>query len=130
MKNEKAAPSPYQRTGFLRILYAFKWSYQGLNSACRIETAFRQELCVAIPLLAFAAYLDIGALEKAVLVLSTLLVLIVEILNSALETLADRISTDYDRNLGRVKDYGSAAVFLAILAAGLCWSFIIFDRFF
>ncbi|MFT5577145.1 MAG: diacylglycerol kinase [Bermanella sp.] len=40
------------------------------------------------------------------------------------------MSTDYDRNLGRVKDYGSAAVFLAILAAGLCWSFIIFDRFF
>lgn len=128
MKQVSGSQSPFQRAGLLRILYAFKWSYQGFVTASKVETAFRQELLVVVPMLVLVGILDVGALEKAVLVLSMLLVLIVEILNSALETLADRISIDYDIQLGRVKDYGSAAVFLAILASGLCWAFVLFDH--
>lgn len=120
--------SYYQRSGIQRVLYAFRWSYQGLSTAFRTETAFRQELLIAIPLLAPIVYLDLSASERAILFGSISLVLIVEILNSALEALADRISTDYDIQLGKVKDYGSAAVFLAIGTALFSWVCILLDH--
>lgn len=119
----------YQRTGLARILYAFKWSYQGLSVAFRTEAAFRQESILLLPLLIVAFCLDISGADKAILLLSTVLVLIIELLNSALEALADRISTDYDIQLGKVKDYGSAAVFLTIASAVGSWGYIILDNF-
>ena len=113
-------------TGIKRLLKAGQYSWQGVRAAYKHEEAFRQEvwvLAVAIPL---ALWLGDYGLEKVLLIGSILLVLIVELLNSAVEAVVDRIGTEVHKLSGRAKDMGSAAVTLAIINALLVWILLLF----
>ncbi len=101
-------------------MLAAGYSVQGLRLAWR-EPAFRQELVLAAVLLPIAALLPFSALERIVLIGSVLLVLIVELLNTGLESIVDRVSTERHALSGRAKDMGSAAVFIALVFAALTW---------
>ena len=115
-------PSPYKSTGGLgRIARALVYSMQGLGAAWRHEAAFRQELALAIVLTPLGLWLGHTALERLLLVGVLVLVLVVELINSAIEALADAISTEHNPLLGRAKDIGSAAVLLTLLLAGSTW---------
>lgn len=109
------------RRGFRRLLNATRYSMDGLAAAWRHEDAFRQELVLAAVLLPFALLLPLPGSEKVLLVGSTLLVLIVELLNTAIEVAVDRDSVEIDGLGKRAKDYGSAAVMIALLAAAMTW---------
>lgn len=107
--------------GLKRIINAARFSWQGLRAAYQHEEAFRQEsllLLVAVPL---AFWLGGNALEIGLLISSIILVLIVEIINSALEAVVDRFGGEMHELSGRAKDMGSAAVSLALLYALVCW---------
>lgn len=124
-----AAESPYKgETGLKRILSATRNSFAGLREALRHEDAFRQELALAALLVPVALWLGTGGVQKALLIGSVLLVLIVELLNSAVEATVDRISFENHRLAKRAKDIGSAAVMLALLNAALVWGLIVIER--
>jgi diacylglycerol kinase (ATP) len=112
-----------------RIMRALGYSLQGLRAAYVKESAFRQELILAVVLLPLGVWLGRTGVERALLVGSVLLVLIVELLNSAVEAVVDRGGKDWDKLAGRAKDMGSAAVLIALLQLVATWGFIIFDRF-
>lgn len=115
-------PSPYKSTGGLaRIAHALRYSLQGLGAAWRHEAAFRQELTLVVLLTPIGLWLGGSAMERLLLVGVLALVLIIELVNSAIEVLADAISTDHHPLLGRAKDIGSAAVLLSLLLAGATW---------
>lgn len=119
------AESPYKSVGGAqRIANALRYSLRGLALAWRVESAFRQELTLAIILLPIAILLPLSAFERLALIGSSLLVLIIELLNSSVEAAIDRISLDHHRLSGRAKDFGSAAVFLALLFCALSWILI------
>lgn len=109
------------RGGITRIWKAMRYSAQGLGAAVRHESAFRQELLLVIVLTPLAFWLGKTPLHTGLLIGVLLFVLIVELMNSAIEALADSISLDHHPLLGRAKDLGSAAVFLALLLALLTW---------
>jgi len=111
--------------GLTRIYRAFGWSMSGLQATFRHEAAFRQELLLCVILAPFAFYFGKTGGEKALLLGSLLLVLIVELLNSAVESAIDRIGRDEHELAGRAKDMGSAAVFLALLNVGVIWFVVI-----
>jgi len=117
------------RTGLDRVLQATRHSARGLAAAWRHESAFRQEVLLALPMLPAALWLGTTWLERAALVGSVLLVLIVELLNSGIEAAIDRISLDLHELSGRAKDYGSAAVMLALLLCGGTWAAALWARF-
>lgn len=108
-------------TGFLRIIKAAGYSWQGLRAAWQHEAAFRQEAIVALVAVAIACWLDVDAITRVLLIGSVVLVVIVEILNSAIEAVVDRIGQERHPLAGRAKDMGSAAVLLAILLALFVW---------
>ena len=112
-------------TGIGRIFRALQWSMSGLKAAYKEEAAFRQELLVCIILTPPALYLGETGLEKALLLGSLILVLIVELLNSAVEAAVDRISKEQHDLAGQAKDMGSAAVFLSLLNVVIVWMLII-----
>jgi diacylglycerol kinase (ATP) len=114
--------------GLTRIARAFRYSFQGLRAAFRHEAAFRQELMLAFPLLPLGLWLGEGGVERALLVGSWLLVLIVELLNSAMEATVDRFGPEHHALSGRAKDMGSAAVMLSICLAMLVWTLILVPR--
>lgn len=99
-----------------------RYSMQGLSAAVRHESAFRQELLLLAVLTPFAFWLGATALHTGLLIGVLLFVLIVELMNSAIEALADSISLEHHPLLGRAKDLGSAAVLLALLLAILTWT--------
>ncbi len=107
-------------TGVRRLLDATRYSLEGFRSALS-EAAFRQELALAVVLIPLGLYLGSTGLARALLVGSILLVLIVELVNSALEAAVDRISTEDHALSKRAKDLGSAAVMLSILNAAALW---------
>lgn len=107
--------------GIKRLLFALVYSWQGLISALKHEEAFRQEFFAFVLLTAFSFYLDVTAVERLLMISSLVLVMIVEILNSAIETVVDRVSTDKHKLSGRAKDYGSFAVSMTILIATATW---------
>ena len=109
------------RRGFSRLLNATRYSVDGLAAAWRHEDAFRQELVLATVLLPVALLLPLPGVEKVVLIGSVLLVLIVELLNTAIEVAVDRDSVEIDPLAKRAKDYGSAAVMIALLVAAMTW---------
>ena len=111
-----------------QIARAFKWSMNGLRAAWRHEAAFRQEILLAVILVPLALWLGHNALERLLLAGVLLLVLIAELVNSALEALADAISTEHHPLLGRAKDLGSAAVLLTLVLAGATWLAILAPR--
>ncbi len=114
--------------GFLRVYKAAYYSYRGLISAVRYEASFRQELFFACVLLPLAFFFDVTVVERILLVASVLLVLIVELLNSAVEAVVDRIGEEQHELAGRAKDLGSAAVFLCILLWAFVWASILLLR--
>ncbi|HNU11971.1 MAG TPA: diacylglycerol kinase [Rubrivivax sp.] len=122
--------NPYKgRTGVDRILHAARYSAAGLAAAWRHESAFRQELLLALPMLPASFWLGATWGERALLAGTVLLVLIVELLNSGIEATIDRISLERHELSGRAKDYGSAAVMLALLLCGATWAAALWARF-
>lgn len=112
---------PASKTGLARLWFAFLYSLSGLRFALTEESAFRQEVCLFAVLLVVLYFLPVSLVFKGVLLSANTLVLIVELLNTALETMADMISPDYDLRVKKAKDMGSAAVFLSLLVAFLLW---------
>lgn len=110
------------RTGLSRIVHAFGYSCEGLLSAYRYESAFRQEFWLAAVMLPLALWLGQSWVETALLAGSVMLVLIVELLNSAVEATVDRISFEMHDLAKRAKDFGSAAVLLSLTVAGALWT--------
>lgn len=126
MEKNQNAESLKSKGGVSRVLKALKYSMQGLSHAFRYEAAFRQELLLAIPAFVGVSFLPVSTLERVVLVATVMLVLIVELLNSAIEAVVDRISTELHPLSGRAKDLGSAAVMLALVLMILSWALILF----
>lgn len=116
-------------TGWQHLVHSTRYSLKGLGAAFRNEAAFRQELGVCVILLPLAWWIGQGPVEWILLVGSCLLVLIVELLNSAIENVVDRIGTEHHELSGRAKDIGSAAVMLSLLIAGLTWGLLIWEKF-
>jgi len=110
----------------MRVVRAFRYSAQGIAAAFRSEAAFRQELVVALVLAPLGFWLGNTGVERALLVGTLLLVLIVEILNSAIEAVVDRFGGELHDLSGQAKDMGSAAVLLSIGLAMLVWLLILF----
>ena len=117
------------RTGLDRIRHATGHSARGLRDAYRTESAFRQEAWLAAVMLPAALWLGRDWVEVALLAGSVMLVLVVELLNSAVETTVDRISLDHHDLSRRAKDIGSAAVGLSLLACGGIWAAALWHRF-
>lgn len=118
--------SPHKgKTGLRRLLAAAGYSLAGLAAAVRHEDAFRQELILLALLTPLALWLGDTGVERALLIGSVIVVLIVELLNSAIEAAVDRISFENHRLAKRAKDIGSAAVMLSLANAGLVWLFTI-----
>jgi diacylglycerol kinase (ATP) len=120
--------SPFKgKTGLRRVWNAFHYSLAGLRAAWRSEDAFRQEVLLAAVLLPLAFWLPASGSGRALLVGSVLLVLIVELLNSAVEATVDRISLENHRLAKRAKDIGSAAVFVALLNVAAVWGCVLLE---
>lgn len=111
--------------GLRRVFNAARFSLAGLRAAIRYEAAFRQELLVGVPLLLAVPWLAPGRLEGLLMAASVLLVWVVELLNSALEALADAVSLAEHPLIGRAKDIGSAAVMLCLLLVALVWGVVL-----
>ncbi|ALV93806.1 MULTISPECIES: diacylglycerol kinase [Pantoea] len=108
-------------TGFQRIVNAAGYSWQGLRAAWQNEAAFRQEAIAAVIAVIVACWLDIDVISRVLMIGSVVLVIIIEIINSAIEAVVDRIGEERHPLAGRAKDMGSAAVLLAILLALFVW---------
>ena len=120
--------SPHKgKTGLIRVWNAFLYSLDGLRAAFRHEDAFRQEVFLAALLIPTALFLlPASGAGKALMVGSVLLVLIVELLNSAVEATVDRVSLENHKLAKRAKDIGSAAVFLSLLNVPAVWLLVLF----
>ncbi len=116
-------------TGVRRIINATFFSLAGLKTAWRNEAAFRQECALCVVLVPLAFWLGQTAVERALLIGSCLLVLVVELLNSAVEAVVDRVGTDHHRLSGQAKDLGSAAVFVGLVLTAIVWALIAWARF-
>ncbi|HQR04542.1 MAG TPA: diacylglycerol kinase [Rhodocyclaceae bacterium] len=123
-RNPEAAPHQDGR-GMARIRRALGHSLAGLRAAYGHEAAFRQEIWLALILIPVALLLPASAVERGLMVASVLLVLIVELLNSAVEATLDRISLTRHPLAGRAKDMGSAAVLIALLNVVVIWSLVL-----
>ena len=113
------------KTGLRRILNAARYSLDGLLAAARHEDAFRQELVLVAVFAPLGLWLGKTGVERALLVGCLILVLIVELLNSAIEATVDRVSLDRHPFAKRAKDFGSAAVMLSLLLAGITWLLVL-----
>jgi diacylglycerol kinase (ATP) len=125
------AGSEFKSKGGLgRIASAFRYSIDGFRHAWRHEHAFRQELMVALPAAVVALALRISAFEKLALIAVLGLVLLIELINAAIEAVVDRVSLERHPLSKAAKDLGSAAVALAIAMAAATWAVILYNRFF
>ncbi|USD67702.1 diacylglycerol kinase [Vibrio sp. SCSIO 43136] len=113
-------------TGITRILHATRYSMQGLVAAWKNEAAIRQEVVLLAIFVPVTFFLPVSKIEQVALVASLVLILIVELLNSAIEAVVDRIGPEKHELSGRAKDIGSAAVFVALCLAGFTWLLILF----
>ncbi len=118
--------SPHR--GWQRLFGAAKYSWQGLKATYVHEAAFRQEVWGLAVLLPLAFWLAQGAVQFALLLGSWLLVMVVELLNSAVESVVDRLGEGYHELSGRAKDQGSAAVLLTLFIAVLIWASVIWEN--
>jgi diacylglycerol kinase (ATP) len=112
-------------TGFTRLFKAFRVSWLGLVGAFREEAAFRQELALAVVVIPLGLWLGRDGIERALLVAPMFLVLMVELLNSAIEATVDRIGVERHKLSGLAKDIGSAAVFMSLLLLAVVWVLIL-----
>lgn len=111
--------------GWARILRATRVSYVGLGWALRSEEAFRIEAMLCLVLVPAALWLGGSGLERAVLVMSLFVVVITELLNTAVEVVVDRVGTEWNELSGRAKDLGSAAVHLALVQVPVVWACVL-----
>lgn len=116
------------RTPF-RVWQAFTWSMKGLKATWQVESSFRLEVYLCAVLIPLGFYLGQNPVEKFLLISVLLLVLIVEVLNSAIEAVVDRWGSELHDLAGRAKDMGSAAVFLSDLNVIFCWTLILWPQF-
>ena len=115
--------SPFKgKTGVRRVMNAFHYSMAGLRAAFSYEDAFRQEAWLAVVMIPAALLLPVGGLGRALMIASVLLVLIVELLNSAIEAVVDKASPEKHELAKRAKDMGSAAVLFSLLNAAVVWA--------
>ncbi|MCG9732040.1 diacylglycerol kinase [Shewanella sp. Isolate13] len=121
---------PANNHGIKRIIRATGFSMQGLKLAWQHEAAFRQELMLAAIMLPIALLVDVTTVERVLLLLGLFLVLIVELLNSAIEAVVDRISSEHHSLSGQAKDIASAAVFMSLTFCGLTWALILLPKLF
>ncbi len=112
------------KRGLRRLINATGYSIKGIRAGLKHEAAFREEFLLAVILIPAALFLPVTLPEKALLVISVLLLLLVEILNSAIEAVVDRIGMEIHPLAGRAKDMGSAAVFFALLILAAAWGLI------
>lgn len=118
--------SPFKgKTGIKRLMNAFGYSLDGFKAAFKHEDAFRQEVFLACLLIPLALYLTGEPVHRALMIGSVFLVLIVELLNSAVEAVVDRVSIERHELAKRAKDIGSAAVFIALLNTVVIWGLIL-----
>jgi diacylglycerol kinase (ATP) len=115
-------------TGITRLIRAFGYSLQGFRHTWREEAAFRQEVCLALAVVPAGLYLGHTGIERALLVWPMLQILVVEILNSAVEAVVDRGGTERHPLAGMAKDMGSAAVMLSFALLGTVWVLILSDH--
>ena len=115
--------------GLSRLFNALKYTWDGLKAAAQHEEAFKQELLVVVPLSILAWFIPVSVVERALLFSVLQLILIVELINSAIEANTDHISLARHPLAKRAKDMGSAAVFLTILIATITWSAVLWQRF-
>jgi len=113
------------RGGLRRVWNAMRYSIAGLRAAIRHEAAFRQELALGVPMLLLVPFLAPGRWQALLMAGTVVAVWVTELLNSAIEALADTISTDHHPLLGRAKDIGSAAVMLALFFTGITWAVVL-----
>lgn len=125
-ENTPVIESPFKgKTGFRRLMNAFGYSMDGFKAAYQHEDAFRQEVWLAIVLVPLAFYLEHEALHRILMIGSVMLVMIVELLNSAVEAVVDRVSIERHALAKRAKDIGSAAVLLALVNLAVVWGLIL-----
>jgi diacylglycerol kinase (ATP) len=121
--------SPFKgKTGVQRLINATRYSLEGLAAAARHEDAFRQELILAAILVPLGIWLGNDGVERALMVGSVLLVLVVELLNSAVEATVDRVSLEDHQLAKRAKDIGSAAVMVSLATVAAVWLLVLLPR--
>jgi len=119
--------SPFKgKTGLRRLINSVGYSFEGFQAAFKHEDAFRQEVFLTIVLIPLALYLEEEALSRVLMIASLFLVLIVELLNSAVEAVVDRVSMERHELAKRAKDVASAAVFVALTNVVVTWSLVLF----
>lgn len=118
------------KTGLRRVINAAFYSWAGVRFAWRNEAAFRQEVILAVILIPIAFWLGTDAVQRALLIGTCLIVLIVELLNSGIEAVVDRVGDEYHKLSGSAKDLGSAAVLISLLLTAVVWGLVIYERFF
>ena len=111
-----------------RAWQAFLWSLKGLRATWDVESSFRLEVYLFVVLVPLALWLGESGVERAILIGSMMLVLVVEVLNSALEAVVDRWGPEHNELAGRAKDMGSAAVFLSDINVLICWGLLLVPR--
>ncbi|MBN6149940.1 diacylglycerol kinase [Xanthomonas sp. AmX2] len=111
-----------------RMLMAARWSWQGLRAAWLHESSFRLEVCLFVVLAPLALWLGADPVQRILMIGSLLLVLAVELLNSAIEAVIERYGPEHHELAGRAKDMGSAAVFVMLANVALCWGLILAPR--
>jgi diacylglycerol kinase (ATP) len=111
-----------------RAWQAFLWSMKGLRATWDVESSFRLEIYLFVVLAPLALWLGESGIERAILIGSMMLVLVVEVLNSALEAVVDRWGPEHNELAGRAKDMGSAAVFLSDINVLICWGLLLVPR--
>lgn len=116
-------------TGARRLIHATRFSVRGFGHAWRHESAFRQEVTVTVLLTPLAIWLGGDNVERLLLIGSWLLVIVVELLNSAIEAAIDRVGHEHHELSGRAKDLGSAAVMTSLLLAAAVWGILLWERF-
>jgi diacylglycerol kinase (ATP) len=121
--------SPFKgKTGLRRVINAARYSLEGFAAAARHEDAFRQELLLAAVLVPLGLWLGNDGIERAALVGSVLVVLVVELLNSAIEATVDRVSLEDHQLAKRAKDLGSAAVMMSLVTVAAVWLLTLLPR--
>ncbi|QYJ73801.1 MULTISPECIES: diacylglycerol kinase [Shewanella] len=116
---------PANNHGIRRVIRATGFSFKGLKSAWVHEAAFRQELILACVMVPLALWLDVSTVEKLLMIMAVFIVLITELLNSAIEAVVDRIGDEIHPLSGQAKDIASAAVFMSLALCTLVWAFIL-----
>ena len=127
-KHDEHAPDAPPSIGFARVVSAWRYSIDGLAGAWRTEGAFRQEVICAAVLIPIACVIPVPILERGLLIAAVLMVIVVELLNSAMEAAIDRVSLERHPLSKKAKDTGSAAVLVSIVIAILVWGAVLFPH--